>query len=74
MIKITEKTTLGELAEYLVVLGNPFITMGPSSRPGADHARNATVYLLGLGSFYGSGATEAEALEAAFIELRRALR
>jgi hypothetical protein len=48
--------------------------MGPSSRPGADHARNATVYLLGLGSFYGSGATEAEALEAAFIELRRALR
>jgi hypothetical protein len=69
MMKVTEKTTLGELAAYLAVLGSPFVTMMKAS-PGADHARHAIVHLPSLGSFNGSGATEAEALEAAFTALR----
>jgi len=69
MIKVTEQTTLAELAAALVELGNPFVTI-MRSHPGDAHARHAIAYLAGVGSFPGSGATEAEALDAALTALR----
>jgi hypothetical protein len=70
-MKITEQTTLAELQKYLKVCGDPFITL-MSGHPHGSHPRHAIIHVPEVGTFHGGGATVAEALEAAFIEYRRA--
>jgi len=69
-MKTTEQTTLGELAQYLTVLGDPFVTL----MVGLDGYKHVVVNLTGerKGMFIGAGTTVAEALEAAFTSLRLA--
>jgi len=67
---ITEETTLGELREQRELLG---VTALQLHRPATgEHAVAATVHHES-GFFIGTGPTDASAIEAAFVKLRRAL-
>jgi hypothetical protein len=69
MMKMTEQTTLADLATYLNALGNPFVTM----MKGLDGKRHAIMHLNNPpGMFMGQGETVADALEAMFSAYRRA--
>jgi hypothetical protein len=69
MTNITEQTTLGELAVQRAALGVSamLLLIDPDSSK-----RRAIVYSR-FGSFAGEGDTEAQAIEAAFAALRRAM-
>jgi hypothetical protein len=71
-MKITENTTLAELAAYFTTLGNPSLTL-MRKHPRASHGYQAVVYLTHAGSFNGDGGTYAEAIEDALGSLRSAL-
>lgn len=67
---ITEKTTLAELREQRLLLGITAIRLYPSL--GDERLLDASVHHAS-GLFVGTGPTEAAAIEAAFVKLRRAL-
>jgi len=76
--KITEATTLAELAQICAELGDPFLTIlrriTPDVHlPSPSAAVHAIAYLPNVGSFYGAGQTVAEALNNALGALRVAL-
>lgn len=62
-MKITEQTTLGELAMERVRLNIPGLTLTIIS---SDGMRSVTAFNAKWESFHAYGATEAEALDAAF--------
>lgn len=64
---ITEETTLGELREQRLLLGVLGIRIYPDKDQLAASVHHAT------GFYVGTGTTEATAIEAAFVQLRRAL-
>lgn len=65
-MKITEQTTLGQLAMRRMELGVVLITI--TSDGGKIGTRVAVLETL-HGVFYGAGLTEAEALDQAFVRL-----
>ena len=67
---ITESTTLAELREQRMLLGVVSLVLCPSV--GARGQLEATAHHE-TGSYEGVGPTEATAIEAAFVKLRRAL-
>jgi hypothetical protein len=67
-MKITEQTTLAELARYLETVGSPFVTL-MKAHPNSSNLRHAIIYAAGQGTFHGGGETEAEALEDAFTSM-----
>lgn len=69
---ITEDTTLAELREQRLLLGVIGLRLYPSSS-GADKTVVAASVHHASGFYDGAGSTEASAIEAAFVKLRRAL-
>ena len=69
---ITENTTLAELREQRLLLGVIGLRLYPSSRGGDKTVVAASVHHAS-GFYDGAGPTEATAIEAAFVQLRRAL-
>lgn len=69
---ITEGTTLGELREQRLLLGVIGLRIYPNVE-GSDKSLLAASVHHATGFYVGTGATEAAAIEAAFVQLRRAL-
>ena len=73
---ITEETTFAELREQLALLKVIALRIGPpgtivGTEMGAEGVAASVHHATGF--YIGSGPTEAAALEAAFVKLRRAL-
>lgn len=69
---ITAATTLGELREQLQLFGVIALRIVPSLDGDSDDLLDASLHHA-TGFHVGTGSTEAEAIEAAFAKLRRAL-
>lgn len=69
-MNITETTTLGELREYLLLCDVIALRLYPPV--GSEEPRAASLHHAS-GAHVGYGPTEATAIEAAFIKLRRAI-
>lgn len=67
---ITEETTLAELREQRELLG---VTALQLHRPATGNDLVAATVHHESGFFMGTGSTDAAAIEAAFVKLRRAL-
>lgn len=69
-MKITEETTLGELALIRAKLGSPLVSLMTC---GDQSSERRVVYMPQVGMYTGQGATEAIALSRAFEGLERGI-